>query len=135
MERLITLSKPQLEQVADKITSHLQQTIKLSLTDPNTTFEYAFNDAFNSNYLLSSPNTNEVFMLIPVACNQQHEISTRYQVFVAIIELDKIADEEVQDYMHILKVQYDRIEQNKLKGNVKELTGDLDFEPNVLRID
>ena len=37
--------------------------------------------------------------------------------------------------MHILKVQYDRIEANKLKGNMKELTADLYFEPNVLRID
>ena len=71
MERLITLSKPQLEQVADKITSHLQQTIKLSLTNPNTTFEYTFRDAFNANYLLNSSHTNEVFMLIPVACTQK----------------------------------------------------------------
>ena len=136
MERLITLSKPQLDQVADKITSHLQQTIKLSLTDPNTTFEFTFSDASNSNYLITSSHTNQVFMLIPVACNQQQGRRT-YQVFVAIIELDKIADQQmvVQEYVHIHKVQYDRLEANKLKGDLRETTNDLDFEPNVIRID
>ena len=73
-------------------------------------------------------------MLIPVACNNQQG-KRLYQVFVAIIELDKIADQQVQEYMHIYKVQYDSLEANKLKGGMREVTSDLDFEPNVLRID
>lgn len=101
MERLITLSEPQLKQVADKISSHLQQTIKLSLTDANTTFEFTFSDAINGHYLLTAAHTNEVFMLIPVACTQQGKAKV-FKVFVAIIELDHLEPEkEVQEYMRI----------------------------------
>lgn len=52
-------------------------------------------------YLLTAAHTNEVFMLIPVACTQQGK-SIFYKVFVAIIELDQIEPaKDVHNYMRI----------------------------------
>ena len=74
-------------------------------------------------------------MLIPVACNFNNDKS--YAAFLAIIELDLMSDDgaPVESYTRVHRIQYDELENNALKGDLKAYKDRLEFEPTKVRID